>query len=70
MCHCSVVNTSSGSTSLQHIFYIAENKGQLPASIACPRQLYGYDLKQHNSEEGHQLLLLGDFNSGCSELSK
>ena len=52
---------------------MAENKTKYPLDITCPRQLYGFDLKnfiQEKSNEGHQILIMGDFNSQYCELIK
>ena len=49
---------------------MAENKDQLP-DTNCPRQLFGMDLKAvigTKIEQGHQIILMGDFNSEYSEL--
>ena len=46
------------------------HKEALP-DIDCPRQLFGYDLKNKidkKQELGHNILVLGDFNSHYSNL--
>ena len=49
---------------------MAENKSQLP-DTTCPRQLFGIDLRQalnNKIDQGHNLLVMGDFNSEYSNL--
>ena len=70
-CYCPVVSSSPGSFYSQNLVYMAENKNKIPHGIACPRQLYGYDLKQLIDEKtnlGHQLIVCGDFNCDYEEL--
>ena len=41
-------------------------------ATSCPRQLFGLDLKlilEQKIREGHQLIIMGDFNSSYDELS-
>ena len=48
-----------------------ENKDNIPENNTCPRQLFGFDLKQKIEEltpEGHQLIIKGDFNSEYEDL--
>jgi len=74
------VNTSSGLGGCysQHLTYMSQHRDELessihfiPENVACPRQLFGHDL-QHFVEDrvnnGHQILLMGDFNSEYSVL--
>ena len=70
-CYCPVISTSPGSAYSQHLVYMAENEGEIPSSIKCPRQLFGQDLREFINEKithGHQLVISGDFNSGYNEL--
>ena len=52
---------------------MAENATEIPEGITCPRQLYGHDLKKFinsKSEAGHQVIVLGDFNSNYVDLQE
>ena len=69
-CYCPTRNTSPGSVFSQHLTYMAENKDHLPTNT-CPRQLFGMDLKNVISEYidlGHQIIVMGDFNSEYAKL--
>ena len=69
-CYCPCRGKSPGSAYSQQLIYMAENKDQLP-DTNCPRQLFGMDLKEvigKKIEQGHQIILMGDFNSEYSEL--
>ena len=71
-CYCPVKGSSPGSVYSQHLIYMAENNIDVPNDIACPRQLFGYDLKQLIDEKeglGHQIIIGGDFNSEYKELN-
>ena len=51
---------------------MAENKTTLP-DTTCPRQLFGIDLKaaiEAKVELGHQIIVMGDFNSEYSDLTE
>ena len=70
-CYCPVISNSPGAVYSQHLIYMAENKNKIPDGIICPRQLYGHDLQiflQTKSDLGHQLMVMGDFNSEYEEL--
>ena len=48
------------------------NKKDIPEKIACPRQLFVHDLKitiNKKIDEGHQLIISGDFNSEYIQLT-
>ena len=69
-CYCPCRSSSLGSAFVQQMLYMAIHKDTLP-DIACPRQLFGYDLKieiDRKQELGHNILVLGDFNSHYSNL--
>ena len=71
-CYCPVRGRSIGSAFAQQLIYMAENKSEIP-DTNCPRQLFGLDLKQaleDKLEKGHNLLVMGDFNSEYSNLKK
>ena len=64
-CYCPCRSSSIGSAYVQQLLYMATHKDNLP-DIDCPRQLFGYDLKielESKQELGHNILVLGDFNS-------
>ena len=71
--YCPVISPSPGSCYSQHLTYMSihANKADTdhhyyPPEITCPRQLFGYDLKRFVDQkrlEGHQVILMGDFNS-------
>ena len=42
--YCPVHSTELGSTFVQQLLFMANNKGNLP-DVDCPRQLFGIDLK-------------------------
>jgi len=70
-CYCPCRGKSPGSTFSQHLVYMAEHKTELP-DTACPRQLFGIDLKtaiEDKLDLGHQIIVMGDFNSEYTELS-
>ena len=51
---------------------MAEHQDQLP-DTTCPRQLFGLDLHQaltEKLEKDHNLIVMGDFNSEYSNLTK
>ena len=62
----------------QHLTYMSQHRSEpesschfIPESIVCPRQLFGHDLHKFvegRIEEGHQIILMGDFNSEYSVL--
>ena len=71
-CYCPVRGKSIGSTLAQHLIYMKENKSSIP-DTHCPRQLFGLDLKaalEDKMEKGHNILVMGDFNSEHSNLKK
>ena len=69
-CYCPTRSKSLGSTFVQQLIYMANNKDVLP-DVNCPRQLFGIDLK-HELEtfanRGHNLIVMGDFNSHYQDL--
>ena len=72
-CYCSCKGTSPESLYFQHLVYMADSKSILPNNMACPRQLFGHDLKlfiEKKMETGHQLIVCGDFNSEYSKLKE
>ena len=69
-CYCPCRSSSVGSAYVQQLLYMSMYKEQIP-DIKCPRQLFGYDLKIEigtKIEQGHNILVLGDFNSNYSNL--
>jgi len=45
----------------------------IPEHITCPRQLFGYDLRkfiEQQIEQGHQIIVMGDFNSEYAVLQE
>ena len=72
VCYCPVRATSIGSAYSQQIIYMAEHQDKIPETN-CPRQLFGLDLKQKIEEKielGHQIIVMGDFNSEYKNLKK
>ena len=70
-CYCPNHGKSPGSTYSQHLVYMSENVGN-NISTTCPRQLFGMDLKQvveDRMNDGHQVILLGDFNTEFEKLT-
>ena len=70
--YCPVISHEPGSVYSQHLLYMSTNKDNLPA-LTCPRALFWKDLGDCvNSflEEGHQLIINGDFNSDITKLSE
>ena len=70
-CYCPCRGKSPGSAYSQQLVYMAKNKDQLP-DTHCPRQLFGIDLKhaiETKIEKGHQIMVMGDFNSEYEDLS-
>ena len=57
----------------QHLVYMAENSGDIPNNIVCPRQLFGHNLKSFIDEKieaGYDMIMCGDFNSKYAMLSE
>ena len=73
-CYCPVKGTCTGSAYVQHLKYMADHRNELPEDMECPRQLLGHDLKQYidslQNLGGHQIIVMGDFNSEYSELEE
>ena len=72
MCCCPVRATSLGSAYAQQVVYISENLNDT-SETSCPRQLFGLDLKQKIEEKmelGHQIIVMGDFNSAYKNLKR
>ena len=72
-CYCPVKSSSPGSAYSQHLTYMAENSNDIPCDVKCPRQLFGYDLRsliQSKTDEGHQVIVCGDFNSEYKSLQE
>ena len=70
-CYCPVRGKSTGAAYSQHLIYMANNKDHIPSHTTCPRQLFGIDLKEliHDKiDQGHQLIVQGDFNSEYLDL--
>ena len=77
--YCPVISASPGGVFSQHLAYMAVHANDSDASdhyipqayAHCPRKLFGHDLKkfiQDQQEKGHQILVMGDFNSEYSQL--
>ena len=69
-CYCPVRSSSLGSAYAQQLVYMAEHKNTIPET-SCPRQLFGIDLKTEidaSIEQGHNVIVMGDFNSDYSKL--
>ena len=52
---------------------MGEQNGNIPDNIVCPRQLFGYDLRNtigKYANIGNQLIVCGDFNSEYLTLSE
>ena len=66
-CYCPCQNSGqSGLAYSQHLVYMASNPDKFPDDITCPRDLFGHDLKalvESLQEEGHQVIINGDFNA-------
>ena len=70
-CYCPARSSSLGSTFVQQLVYMANNKAKLPA-VDCPRQLFGIDLKNEIESlvsRGHNIMVMGDFNSHYDNLT-
>ena len=70
-CYCPSHGKSPGSVYSQQLTYLSDLKNKV-TNTDCPRQLFGMDLKQvleEKSEAGHQLVVMGDFNSTYDKLS-
>ena len=70
-CYCPTRSKSLGSTFVQQLIYMANNKDELP-NVDCPRQLFGIDLKNELEafvNKGHNLIVMGDFNSHYLDLT-
>ena len=69
-CYCPVRSSSLGSAYAQQLVYMSENADKLPPTN-CPRQLFGMDLKstiEDKMELGHNIIVMGDFNSDYAKL--
>jgi len=77
--YCPVISASPGGAFSQHLTYMAVHANDAETSdyfipqayVNCPRELFGHDLKkliQDRQENGHQILVMGDFNSEYSQL--
>ena len=56
----------AGSAYSQQLIYMASNPDKFPSDITCPRELFGFDLKnlvESKQVAGHQIILQGDFNA-------
>ena len=72
-CYCPVISHSPGSAYSQQLAYMASYPELIPPDYVCPRQLYGYDLRQlvlSLQDSDHQVILGGDFNSEYSDLKQ
>ena len=70
-CYCPSRSSSLGSTFVQQLLYMSNNKANIP-DIDCPRQLFGIDLKNEIEQfinKGHNIIVMGDFNSHYDHLS-
>ena len=71
-CYCPCRGKSTGSAFSQQLVYMSENKETLP-DTSCPRQLFGIDLRlaiEEKLELGHQVIVMGDFNSEYFDLTQ
>ncbi|GFH48946.1 hypothetical protein CTEN210_05422 [Chaetoceros tenuissimus] len=80
--YCPVKSSNVGGAYMQQVAYIQEylemdqdHEHSIPLidNRECPRQLFGWDLKKFISnkiEEGHQIVLMGDFNSEFEDLKE
>ena len=69
--YCPVKGSNPGSTYSQQLVYMANHRSIIPSSIICPRQLFGHDLSellQDLTNKGHQIILMGDFNTHYAKL--
>ena len=70
-CYCPTRSKSLGSTFVQQLIYMANNKDILP-EVDCPRQLFGIDIREEIetfANKGHNIIVMGDFNSNYQDLS-
>ena len=70
-CYCPSRSSSLGSTFVQQLLFMANNKDSIP-DVDCPRQLFGIDLKieiEKFVSKGHKIIVMGDFNSHYEDLS-
>ena len=71
-CYCPSRSSSLGSTFAQQLLFMANNKATLP-DVDCPRQLFGIDLQNEIGQlvtKGHNIIIMGDFNSHYDNLSR
>ena len=71
--YCPVNSPGLGGCYTQHLTYMNMHRSEpelsnhfIPENIQCPRQLFGYDLRkfiEQQLELGHQIIVMGDFNS-------
>jgi len=77
--YCPVISTSPGGAFSQHLAYMAVHANDAETSdhfipqacVNCPPELFGHDLQKiiHDRQEnGHQILVMGDFNTEYSQL--
>ena len=69
-CYCPTRNSLPGSVFSQHLTYMAEHNNDM--KTLCPRQLFGIDLKRKIEDRmalGHQIIVMGDFNSEYTKLN-
>ena len=73
-CYCPVRSTTCpGSAYSQQLLYMSRNSAEIPENCQCPRQLFGIDLAlflEQRTQQGHQILLMGDFNSEYQHLKE
>ena len=70
--YCPVISSNPGSIYSQHLIYMSKNKSSLPPDVTCPRALFWNDLGCELDsllEQGHQIILAGDFNSDIGQLT-
>jgi len=76
--YCPVVSSNPGGCYSQHLRYMAQHANDengsehaVPEAITCPRALFGHDLQRFlegRIDQGHQIVLMGDFNSEYADL--
>ena len=73
-CYCLVRSTTCpGSAYSQQLLYMSQHQNDIPPDCQCPRQLFGLDLTlflEQRTQQGHQIILMGDFNSEYEQLKE
>ena len=68
--YCPCRSSSVGSAHAQQLLYMSENKDNFP-DVSCPTQLFGkylYAELKNKLDNGHNLIVQGDFNSQYDDL--